>query len=412
MSQPERHLRLLLQMARANLIRRWTAFNVVGAGGVLVQLAVLAVLVRVFEWHYLQATAFAVEAAILHNFAWHQCWTWKDRPPATWQSSAARLVRFNALNGGISLAGNLALMTVLTGVLRLDPIAANGLAIAACSLANFAASERLVFRAAIPGIGLLALLGIPEAATAGQGAPTVAAWRTYEAAIDARYHAASESSSPFFVLDREKVQDWRKSVTAGTSRMIKIDPPSIDDGKIHHWVGAVFVPGVSLDTVLLRLKQYAGRESEFYDDVVAAKLLAKEGDRVRIYLKLRRTKIITVTYNTEHEVVYRNIGGSRASARSVATKIAELQDAGTATEREKAPGKDSGFLWRLNAYWRYEAVPGGVLIECESVSLSRPVPWWATPVRHMIDGVARDSLERTLRSLRAVLVKPGPTASR
>ncbi len=412
MSQPGHRLRLLLQMARKDLIRRWTAFNVVGAGGVALQLAILAVLVRVFEWHYLPATAFAVEAAILHNFAWHQCWTWKDRPPATWQSSALRLVRFNALNGGISLAGNLALMTILTGALRLDPLAANGLAIVACSLANFAASERLVFRAAIPAVGLLALLGIPHAAAADQGAPTLAAWRTYEAAVDARYHAASESGSPFFVLDREKVKGWRESVTKGTTHMIKIDPPSIDDGKIHHWVGAVFVPGATVDTVLQRLKQNAGRESESYGDVVVSKLLSRDGDRLRIFMKLRRTKVITVTYNTEHEVTYRKIGGSRASAISVATKIAELQDAGSAKEREKAPGDDSGYLWRLNAYWRYEAVPGGVLIECESVSLSRTVPLLLRFISPMVDGVARDSLERTLSSLRAVLVKPAATAAR
>jgi len=194
--------------------------------------------------------------------------------------------------------------------------------------------------------------------------------------------------------------------------MIKIETPSIDDGKIHHWVGAVFVPGVTLDTVLARLKQYAGRESEFYGDVIASKLLSKDGERVSLFMKLRRTKLITVTYNTEHAVAYRKIGGSRASARSVSTKIAELKDAGTAQEREKTADEDSGYLWRLNAYWRYEAVAGGVLIECESVSLSRNVPLLLRPISPIVDGVARDSLERTLTSLRAVLVKPGPTAAR
>jgi len=412
MSPPRPRLRLLLQMSSNHLFRRWAAYNVVGAGGVLVQLATLAVLVHLLGWHYLPATAVGVEAAILQNFVWHQRWTWRDRPPATRQAAALRLVRFHALNGAISLGGNLLLMMFFTGVLRLDPIAANGVAIAACSLANFAASERLVFRATVPAAALLLVLGMPSRSAAGQSAPTLDGWRTYEAAVDARYHAASESSSPFFVLDRQQASGWRDSVTANTTRLIKIEPPSIEDGKIHHWVGAIFVPGVTLDAVLQRLKQYAGRESEFYDDVVASKLLAKEGDRVNIFLKLRRTKIITVTYNTEHAVVYRKIGGARASARSVATKIAELQDAGTATEKEKRPGDDSGFLWRLNAYWRYEAVPGGVLIECESVSLSRKVPLLLRPVSPMVDGVARDSLERTLRSLRAVLVKPAATAAR
>jgi putative flippase GtrA len=412
MSPLRRRLRLPLQMARNDLIRRFAAFNVVGAAGVAVQLAALAVLVHVFEWHYLPATAAAVEAAILNNFVWHQRWTWKDRPCATRHSSALRLVRFHALNGAISLAGNLLLMAIFTGALRLDPIAANAIAIAACSLVNFAASERLVFRASIPIAGLSIVLGFPQAAAAGPGAQTLAAWHSYQAAIDARYNAASESSSPFFALDRERVGGWRETVTANATRMIKIETPSIDDGKIHHWVGAVFVPGVTLDTVLMRLKQYAGRETEFYDDVIASKLLSRDGERVSLFMKLRRTKVITVTYNTEHAVAYRKIGGSRASARSVSTKIAELKDAGTAQEREKTADEDSGYLWRLNAYWRYEAVAGGVLIECESVSLSRNVPLLLRPISPIVDGVARDSLERTLRSLRAVLVKPGPTAAR
>ena len=83
---------------------------------------------------------------------------------------------------------------------------------------------------------------------------------------------------------------------------------------------------------------------------------------------------MTVTYNTEHAVEVRQLGASRATVRSVSTRIAELADAGTANEREKPDGRDQGFLWRLNAYWRYEAVNGGVLIECESISLSRDVP--------------------------------------
>ena len=116
---------------------------------------------------------------------------------------------------------------------------------------------------------------------------------------------------------------------------------------------------------------------------MSSKLIARDGDRLRIYMKLRRESVIVVTYNTEHAVEYRRLGETRASSRSVATKIAELDKAGTPQEREKPAGNDHGFLWRLNAYWRYEQMNGGVLIECESVSLSRDVPfvlgWFVNP---------------------------------
>jgi hypothetical protein len=135
-------------------------------------------------------------------------------------------------------------------------------------------------------------------------------------------------------------------------------------------------------------------------------LIAKDGEHLRVYLKLRRTKVITATYNTEHDVEYRHLGPQRASSRSVATRIAELADAGTSAEHEKTAGNDSGYLWRLNAYWRYEQSNGGVLIECESVSLSRSIPTLLRPfISGVVEGVARESLERTLVSLRQVLAR-------
>jgi hypothetical protein len=311
------------------------------------------------------------------------------------------------MNGAISLVGNLAVMAFLIGVLRLDPIPANFVAILACALLNFAAGELLVFRATAPAAALLILAGIPVAAHTDQRSPMLDAWHRYEASLDAR-SAAAPAGGAFFAQDlKGSARGWREAAMSGGVSMMKIEPPSIPDGKIHHWAGAVFAPGVTLDTVLERLKRSAGRESELYDDVTASRLLKRDGDRLSVFMRLRRTTLVTVTYNTEHTVEYRRLQPDRASARSVATKIVELADAGTAKEREKAAGDDRGFLWRLNAYWRYEAVAGGVLVECESVSLSRAVPYVIRPIANpVVDRIARESLERTLRSLRTVLIRP------
>ena len=125
---------------------RWLKFNLVGAAGILVQLAFLAALTGGLHLHYLLATALAVEAAVLHNFLWHARYTWRERSGGGTRAVAMRLVRFHAGNGVISIAGNLALMRLLVGGAHLRPLLANGIAIAACSLANFAASEWFVFR--------------------------------------------------------------------------------------------------------------------------------------------------------------------------------------------------------------------------------------------------------------------------
>ncbi len=123
---------------------RWLKFNAVGLMGVGVQLAALWLYTRVFGWHYLVATALAVETAVLHNYAWHMAWTWRDRAQDG-SRPGARLVRFHAGNGLVSLLGNLALMRVFAGMLHLPVLAANVLAITITSLLNFVIGEWWVF---------------------------------------------------------------------------------------------------------------------------------------------------------------------------------------------------------------------------------------------------------------------------
>jgi putative flippase GtrA len=118
-------------------MHRWLKFNAVGAVGVAVQLGVLAVLVRL-GMHYLAATALAVEAAVLQNYYWHSRWTWKDRDGSLW--------RFHLANGLISVISNLVWMRIFTGWLGIPPVAANLMAIALTSLANFWFGERWVFQ--------------------------------------------------------------------------------------------------------------------------------------------------------------------------------------------------------------------------------------------------------------------------
>lgn len=154
---------------------RWWRFNLVGAMGIAVQLSALFLLKSVFHFNYLAATAVAVEAAVVHNFVWHEQFTWADRvlrPETKTQTSGAeaqsplgrlfaalkrcstetfrspsvrRFLRFNLTTGGVSIAGNLALMKVIVGFGHVNYFAANAIAIALCSVANFLVSDEFVF---------------------------------------------------------------------------------------------------------------------------------------------------------------------------------------------------------------------------------------------------------------------------
>lgn len=125
------------------MIRRWLRFNAVGLAGIAVQLAALAGLKQWVDLPVLAATAIAVEIAVLHNFYWHERWTWGT---AGTPGLGARLLRFHAANGLASIASNLVWMRLLTGALGLHYLVANGISIAATALINFALSERFVFR--------------------------------------------------------------------------------------------------------------------------------------------------------------------------------------------------------------------------------------------------------------------------
>jgi len=135
------------QNKRARLrFLRWLKFNAVGGIGIVVQVVALAFLRSVLHLDYLLATALAVETAVVHNFLWHERFTWRDRPAARPLQSVARLAKFNATNGAVSLAGNLLIMEVLVGQLHMNYGVANLIAVATCSLVNFLLSDCLVFQ--------------------------------------------------------------------------------------------------------------------------------------------------------------------------------------------------------------------------------------------------------------------------
>jgi putative flippase GtrA len=127
------------------VLLRWLKFNLVGVVGIAVQFAALFVLKGIFHFNYLAATAVAVEAAVVHNFVWHEQFTWSDRVQTSWRRSLPRFARFNLTTGAVSILGNLALMKVMVGYGGMNYLLANALAIVLCSLANFLVSEQWVF---------------------------------------------------------------------------------------------------------------------------------------------------------------------------------------------------------------------------------------------------------------------------
>ena len=125
-------------------LQRLVRFNLASALGIGVQTGTLWLCVHGASMHYLPATGVAVAAAVLHNFVWHWRWTWGDRAiPAT--AAPVVLARFVLANGAVSLASNLAVVSLLVGAAGLAVLPANLAAIAAGGLINFYLGDRVVF---------------------------------------------------------------------------------------------------------------------------------------------------------------------------------------------------------------------------------------------------------------------------
>ena len=256
----------------------------------------------------------------------------------------------------------------------------------------------------------LLLVATPAPATAADLQPrTNMAFDRYVQAIEGRM----PQRAAFLWIDRSAEPDRRKAHDGLARGELLIDAIDRDDtgvdrgvpdGLIHHWLGTVFVPGATVDSALALLQDYDRHASIYAPAVTGSKLLSRTGNAFRMHLQFTMTRVITVVVNTENEAVFTRDAPDRASSRIHSTRIAEVENAGTPSERELPVGRDGGYLWRLNTYWRLLQADAGVYVECESISLTRDIPFglgWI--VKPFVTSLPKDSLTFTLETTRKVL---------
>ena len=193
------------------------------------------------------------------------------------------------------------------------------------------------------------------------------------------------------IIERLETRDGSKS----------IDFP---DALLHHWVGLVFVPGAHLNDAVSLMQDYDHHSAIFAPAITSSKILGRTGQKFRVALRFYVKKVIGVTMETENEAEFFNGGADRAYSRIRSTRITEIADAGTPQEHPKPAGEENGFMWRLNTYWRFLERDGGTYIQCESLTLSRDVPFaLAWIIRPFVTQVPKESLTFTLEKARAAL---------
>ncbi len=272
-------------------------------------------------------------------------------------------------------------------------------------------------RGAIFCISLLFLfVMIADAATLTP--PTVQAWDRYYKWADTKVSQEVRDLSKFLIQDRlspkerQEIQHRLQTGQAYVERMTNVVPGnekfSVPDGEIHHWWGTILLPKIKMAQLMPFLKDYNHHAGKF-SDVVGSKLISREGEHFTISYRLRRTKVITVNFNTTQDATYYPVDASHVWSKSAATKIAELEDAGTPKEKELPPGEDQGFLWRLVSWWRFQETEAGVIVELESASLSRDIPFALKLIPFVssyIRSTPKETLESVLLSIRAQFANP------
>ena len=250
---------------------------------------------------------------------------------------------------------------------------------------------------------------------------TTAAFEKYVNASEARMAGELHSGGAFLYVDGLPSDRRAVAYHQLAARQVFISPLqttlegksiSISNGIIHHWVGVIFIPNNSLATVLPVVQNYGNRAEVYKPDVIASRLISHQDDEYKIFLRFFQKKFTTVVLNTEFDIHWHQFDEHRVYSNSYSTRIAEAKDPDKPDGPELPAGKDHGYLWRLNTYWRFEEKDGGVYMQCEVISLTRDIPFgFGWLLRPLVTSIPRQSLTRTLTQTRGVILEQEASTS-
>lgn len=251
-------------------------------------------------------------------------------------------------------------------------------------------------------IGALALLASGLAAWATD--PTAmanAAFDRYAAAVETQLETEHGSVSEFVALPA-KGTDEDQRLRRGELLLERLLPNHDADPEgamLHDWRGAAFIPGGKAADFEHVLRQFDNYSQRFAPEVLAARVVGGKDDELRVWMRVQQHHVLTVTLDTTYDVHFGRLDAQHGFSFSRSAQIAEIDHPGERMERALSATEQHGFLWRLNTYWSWEEMDGGLYVQIRSISLTRAIPaglGWA--IGSFVESVPRESLEFTLRS--------------
>jgi hypothetical protein len=202
--------------------------------------------------------------------------------------------------------------------------------------------------------------------------------------------------------------DTRLHLLAGAVVAVPIQGNGIvtlPGGLIQDWVGAVFVPKTTLAETLRVVQDYPQHAQVYKPDVAEVKVLSHAGNDYLIRTRVVKSKFfIADVLAIDNQIHFVPLDSKRIYSRSASQRVTEISNPGKQNEHELPPGHDRGLMWRINGYWFFEEIDGGVFIACESITLTRDIPFLMakllSPIVHDLPAEAlKNSLEQTRKAI-------------
>ncbi len=199
-------------------------------------------------------------------------------------------------------------------------------------------------------------------------------------------------------------------------------PKRVPGGLIHHWMGAIFIPGAHAEDVLEIIRNYPEYKQFYRPTIVDSAAItapsssASPRDRFTVRF-LNRSVLSKTAFDADYAASYVQLGPGAWYGVGYTTRLQEIRKYGERGERELPPDEGSGYIWRLYTVTRLVDRDGGVYMEVEAIALSRDIPmslrWVAVPiVRRVSRDSVRTSLEQTEDAVRSAMVQQNRVGAR
>ena len=256
----------------------------------------------------------------------------------------------------------------------------------------------------------------PAPAPANLSYPIKQAFERYVTLTDERNAEELSRGTPFLWVDA--LPEPRRSQTYAAMKRgdVVIDKLETRDkgnaiqcpgGLIHHWVGALWIPGATLAQTLALVQAYDRHVQVYSPFELRSQILERHGDNFRVLIRYLRKKVITVVLDTIFQIDYHTLDATHAWSRGRTESVREINNHDTPSESSFPEGQDGGYLWGIANYWRFAERDGGTYVQSESISLTTRVPaglgWLIEP---FIKSVPRESIEEILQDTRKGVLHP------